>query len=86
MTPQTAAGRRLVTKLDAVGASPLSGVSFPEAEDDVADIETEARAAALDEAIAAVGGMRSDQDHDADYEDVVLSQVAAVLEALRGTR
>ena len=51
--PRTAAGRRHVAKLDAISASPLSDVSFPDAVDDVLDIEAEASAepAALREAL-----------------------------------
>jgi hypothetical protein len=51
--PRTEAGRALLSKLDAIGASPLSGVSFPDAEDDIRRIEDEARdTAALSEGAA----------------------------------
>ena len=40
--PRTEAGRRLLAYLDGIGDSPLSGVSFPDAEDDILAIEAEA--------------------------------------------
>ena len=92
--PRTAAGRALLRTLDYIGAH-LADTSFPMGLDDILAIEAEARAAALDEARAAVEALdgvhvpmppaqRGDHDYGlSDPKLVYADRALAAIDALR---